>query len=186
MDPTALVFPHYNEMDDYEEEFKDNYVEVEHPLANLPTSGYVLVPAKNVIVKKKKTAATAHKNGAHSTADPEEEWNEMTQRLAEEIESAVPMKKRFAVNNIARSVLRNKDFFISPSGTMTAKGHSKSQSAILDYCLTASRNGGPNEKADPNFLLFTKLLLKSHMPKQYVKNKSLLHSSSRVSKRSSK
>jgi hypothetical protein len=170
---TSLVFPHFNEQAEYETRFKDNYVEVEHLPQHLPTASYLLVPAKNVIVKKR--GGEQKKKG--EKMDEEEEWNETMTQLAEEIMSAVPAKKQFAVNNIVRRILGCKDFQISPNGSMMIKGQPRTLTPILDYAMTAARLGGPNEKADPNFIVFTKYLFKNHMPKHYVKNKSLFRKS---------
>jgi hypothetical protein len=183
---TSLVFPHYNEQDDYAERFKDNYVEVERPPQQLlPPTGYLLVPAKNVIVKKRGGAGGQQKKKGEKM-DEEEVWNETMTQLSEEIMSAVPAKKQFAVNNIVRSILRCKDFDISPNGSMMVKGQPRTLTPILDYAMTAARMGGPNEKGDHNFIVFTKHLLRNHMPKQYVKNKSLFSSKSAVKRNTRK
>jgi hypothetical protein len=173
---TPLVFPHFHEQDDYRERFKDNYVEVDpnsraaaHQL--LPPTGYLLVPTKNVIVKKKK------KSEAGGKMDEEDAWNETMTQLEEEIVSSVPAKKVFAVRNIVRSILRCKDFQVSSNGSMMVKGMPRTLTPILDFAMTAARMGGPNEKPDHNFVMFTKTLFKNNMPKHYVKNKSLFSSS---------
>jgi hypothetical protein len=158
-------------------------VEVERPLTqHLPSTGYLLVPTKNVIVKKKHSAQKKGEGGT-GQMDEEEAWNGTVAQIEEEIVSAVPSKKLFAVKNIVRSILRCKDFEISANGSMMIRGQPRTLTPILDYAMTAARQGGPNEKADPNFIMFTKFLFKSHMPKQYVKNKSLLHVRSSQRKR---
>jgi hypothetical protein len=168
---TPLVFPHFHEQDDYRERFKDNYVEVEQPPHQLlPPTGYLLVPTKNVIVKKKKKSEAGK-------MDEEDAWNETMTQLEEEIVSSVPAKKVFAVRNIVRSILRCKDFQVSSNGSMMVKGQPRTLTPILDFAMTAARMGGPNEKPDHNFVMFTKTLFKNNMPKHYVKNKSLFSSS---------
>jgi hypothetical protein len=169
---TPLIFPHFHEQAEYQERFKDNYVEMERPPQQLlPPTGYLLVPTKNVIVKKR---GGAGRGGKKEEGDAEDVWNETVSHLEEEIVSAVPTKKQFGVRNIVRSILRCKDFEVSANGSMMVKGQPRTLTPILDYAMTAARMGGPQEKADPNFRVFTKYLLKSHMPKTYVKNKSLL------------
>jgi aspartokinase-like uncharacterized kinase len=112
----------------------------------------------------------------------EDAWNEAMTHLEEEMVSAVPAKKLFAVRNLVRSILRCKEFDITTNGSMTVKGMPKTTTPILDYALTATRHAGPQEQGDANFILFMSLLLRSNMPKQFVKNKSLF-SLSKTSRR---
>jgi hypothetical protein len=130
------------------------------------------VPTKNVIVKKKTTGNKRGKAGGDGQ-DEEEAWNETVAHLEEEIMSAVPVKKQMAVRNIVRGILRCKLFQVSANGSMMVKGQPRTLTPILDYAMTAARQGGPQEKADPHFIMFTKYLFKCNMPKNYVKNKSL-------------
>jgi hypothetical protein len=67
------------------------------------------------------------------------------------------------------------------------KGNPKTESSILDFILTATRQSGPAEgNPDKNYVAFVKVLLANHTPRQFIKNKSLLPRDIKTVKRARK
>ena len=164
----TIVFPEINEQDSYENKFGDFQVEVEHfDASKLPKNSYILVKAENV---KNKTSLLNK-----DETDCEKVWNTATQRINDDIESSLKFNKQMNAKNIVRYILSSKEFCISKNGkTLMQKNQPKTSSSIIDFLNVCTRQSGPVEIAEPNYILFAKTLLNSNMPKFYFKNKSLL------------
>jgi hypothetical protein len=169
MNRPGLIFPRYNEMDEYNERFGENYVEMPENSPKLPSNAFVLVPAANVI--RKQDAAKKLKCAAGSE---ESQWDDVVNSIEEQIDISVPMKKRLIAKNLLMYILKSKQFDFSEKVIML-RGNPKTESSVLDFILTAIRQSGPAEQnPDKNYAAFVKVLLANHTPRQFIKNKSLL------------
>jgi hypothetical protein len=180
MDRPGLIFPRFNEREEYNQRFADNYVEMDEPQSRqIPSNAFVLVPAANVI--RKKDAAKKLKCTSEET-----QWVEAVNSIEEQIDLAVPMKKRMISKNLLSNILKSKHFDVSDKVIML-KGNPKTESSILDFILTATRQSGPAEgNPDKNYVAFVKVLLANHTPRQFIKNKSLLPRDIKTVKRARK
>jgi len=163
----AIVYPHMNEMENYDREFVDE-AEVDHP--SYPPGSFVLIPAANVRRK-----AIKKKEDSEDSDDKRVEWERMSEIVERNINSSVPIKKRGPAKNVAISMLECNKFAVSNDGkTITIKGDPKSKIPMLDFILTAIRQSGPNEQVDPTFKKYMNILMDNHTPRSFFKNKNLM------------
>ena len=166
-----VVFPHFHKKNMYKR-FDNNEAQVEGiDPSTLPRGSYLLVKAENVTQKNNK-----YKTLNSDETDCEKDWKMVNDIIIDDIESGLKFNKQQTAKNLAKSMLNSKHFCISKDGkSVMVKDQPKTTSSLLDFLNTASRASGPNEIADPHFVLFTKLLLQSKTPKFYFKNKSLFN-----------
>jgi hypothetical protein len=167
----TLVFPQLSEKTNYANMYEDNEAEIEHfDSSKYPANAYVLVPVKNVI---KKSAQSSVKEKTSLEA----KWNELNQRIREEIvTSNFKHKKQLQAFAIASKMLKNSDFMFSKDGTkVQIKDLPKTQVPIIDFLDVAARASAPNEVPNPIFVLFVKTMRNKGAPLSIIKNKSLLY-----------
>ena len=59
------------------------------------------------------------------------------------------------------------------------KDQPKTDASLVDFLNTAIRASGPNEVANPKYIVFTRFLLKSKTPEFLFRNKALLNGAMR-------
>ena len=177
----TFVFPKMNDSLIVDSSFSDNSTSLSDT-DNLPQTGFVLVPVKNVIKKSVQKEKERKKE-----TDKEKIWKKMDASLQEDIENGLKYKHQQFAKNIAKSILNSKYFKVSIDGkTLRIVDSPKSSVSLLDYLNAASRLGAPKETFEPVFYQITKLLILSKTPKFYIRNKNLFNPPSKSKKKNQK
>jgi len=172
----TLVFPHLHKQNMYETLFDDNQTEVEGiDPATLPRGAYLLVKAENVISKKAK-----QKDTDLNKTDCQKNWQSVNENIIHDIETTFKFSKQQIAKNLAKYMLNSKFFcFINEGRSVMIKDQPKTDASLVDFLNTAIRASGPNEVANPKYILFTRFLLKSKTPEFLFRNKALLNGAMR-------
>ena len=156
---------------------------------NLPQGSFILVPAQNVTVSRRRESAINNdKNDDEIESDDKcaKTWNATLNIIKENLENNFPRKKLQLAENLVREIMRTQRFCVTKDGrTIMVKNMIKTKLPLLDLVSTITRQAGPREQmADEKFLPFVKILLENGAPLVYFKNKSLLQYKKQHLKRS--
>ena len=140
----------------------------------LPQGSFILVPAKNVIVKNDNV--DNNDNVAEGADECAKTWNATLNIIKENLENNFPRKKLQLAENLVREIMRTQRFCVTKDGrTVLIKNMIKTKIPLLDLVTSITRQAGPKEQIpDAKFLPFVKILLENGAPLVYFKNKSLL------------
>jgi hypothetical protein len=179
--PFAVVHPHPGIMALYQKTFQDcsskcfaNDQTSDMNIMPLPETSFLLVPALNV-------TRCAEDTSADEPTLQCSEWENVVQTIQEIIEENFPSSKWMLVKNLAREILRNKEFCITSNGRMMSlKTHPETPPVpVLDFLMSITRQQGPSERHTNNphlrkHLVYAKHLLETNTPSVYFKNKYFL------------
>lgn len=169
-------FPHWGQT--YTAQIGANYsvqgIELP-PTANMPESTLVAVPVSAVV--KAKAAAAAAKT--EPKCMDKVQWEETNREIEENIESYFPPQKWQKIKNLAKEILRNKQFCVKTDGkTFHLVNKPKTEVSLIDFLAVATRRAAPMEQErDPTWRVFAMhvdTLLKNNAPKDLFKNKLLM------------
>lgn len=163
----TLIYPQLHAQSLYKTMFENNYLEVtEMDPTTLPKGSFLLVPAENVIQK--------NQISTESLSTKENEWHRLNDLVTNDL-SILKYNRQQTAKEIAKFMLSLKTFVFSPDGrAVMLDGQPKTLVSTLDYLNAITRSAGPSEVPNPIFVLFTNVLLRSHIPQMHIKNKSLI------------
>ena len=145
----------------------------------LPPSSFMLVPAENVTSKpeqKTKEEGGDSTNGTDSS-DPKQLWKIIVDTIEDLIEQNFHSRNWMLCKNVAREILRNKEFCILDEGRMLGLVSLPNAApvSVIGLIRSATKQQSPSEVANPAllkpFVPYVKALLKNNCPDFYFKNK---------------
>jgi hypothetical protein len=137
---------------------------------------FVLVPISRVRNLKQPD----NDSGKICGSAKEDHWNKFNEYLSTEIKSTFPVRRWNPAFNLAREMLRCKEFCISSDFcTISTEQKPHQVFSIIDFLNACTRKGGPGESREKlqHYRPLVEVLLKNNIPQTFIINKLLLQNS---------
>lgn len=142
--------------------------------ANTPQPILVAVPVSNVLAA---TAADNNQDKTQVKCSEQKQWEDTIQEIEENIESYFPPPRWQTIKNLAKEILRNKEFCVKTDGkTFHLKDRPRTEVSMIDFLAIATRRAGPMEQPGnwKVYAMHVDTLLRNNAPKDLFKNKLLI------------
>ena len=164
----TFIIPKMIEDQDFQDTFNDYETSVTDN-TNFPPHSFLLVNAKNVVLKSQQ-----EQNKEKKKSTKEQLWNYIDETIQDDIMTGIRFKYQQTCLNLAKHILSCKHLIISSDAkTIKIKDFPNQTVSVLDYLNIASRPAAPKEIIEPIYYKITKLLLSCKTPKFFIRNKNL-------------